>query len=312
MLRFRGFLTALNPSKARSSPSGGTEASKGDSAESRKLPGLQPSLDSMQNGLSGAANIAGSRGAAKGVLSSSSQNRDDLQSGPLEFLASKCRHPTSGRPLRQLIAKRANQGAAARRFPATSWHRLLRRAMQTLQDLMQDASGKQSDKSNASTSNALQSASQQYLQAKTDSASHGVPGAPESRGEADPPDAGAATERRRWDGYQYYVRSQATLGSWKRDASVATAAGESRQTFLGEHDCGTRATGVKWLYGSPRDRPGECGGRHCTGSAAGHGAAGGRHGEWRRARHSANAVPPICAGLFQAGQKLSCAITLEI
>jgi hypothetical protein len=163
----------------KTSPSGGTEASKGDSADGRKLPGLQPSLDSMQNGLSGAANA---EGAAKGALASSSQNRDVLQSGP-----SNSSPPNEGIHLQNGSSdsssqNRTNQGST----PTVSSNKLASlasRAMQALQDLMQDAAVKQSDKSNASSPDGLESASQQYLQEKTDSApQQGVPGAPESRG----------------------------------------------------------------------------------------------------------------------------------
>ena len=186
----------------------------------------------MQNGLAGAANA---QGAAKGVLGSSSSESRRFTVWSLELLAPKCRHPPSERQL-TVHRKTERTRAALRRFPATSWHRSLRgHAGSAGPDARQAV--EQSTRKQCEQPDGLESASQQYLQEKTDSApQQGVPGAPESRGGPTQPTQGPPPKARRWNGCQYYDRSQATLGSWKRDASMATAAGDRDKAYLAEHD----------------------------------------------------------------------------
>jgi hypothetical protein len=188
---FSRIFESLQPEQGKISPSGGTEANKRNATGSQKLPGLEPSLDSMRSGLSGTENIqpGEAAGAAKGALSLSSQNRDNLQSGNANSSPPNSGVQNQGGRSDLSPQNGGNRGDSSPSVSSNKLASLASRALQTLQSLMEGATGKQSGKSTASTSNALQSPSQEQ-QAKSDSASHGVPGPPQSNGEAGHPSQG--------------------------------------------------------------------------------------------------------------------------
>jgi hypothetical protein len=188
---FSQILANVEGEQGKTSPSDGTEASKRESADSRKLPGLQSSLSSMQKGFAGTANIPpqDGAGASQTTLSASSQNRDALQSGPSGSSSAETNAQTEGRSSDNSSQSPANQGGNAT-SSSDKLSSLTSRALQALQSLMQGALG-QPTPSNASHSNASAPAPQTD-QAKADTSSPGTPGGPQSSSAASPPTKGAA------------------------------------------------------------------------------------------------------------------------